>query len=115
MRKVTIEIAGLGNATARVKEAWATRKEQGEFISFESVPLMLRELTGKRWEIVHFLQNEGTMSIREVARQLGRDVKNVHTDIQALIRIGLVEQAKTGVSVPYDEIHANFTLKKHAA
>ncbi|MHB1735286.1 MAG: HVO_A0114 family putative DNA-binding protein [Acidithiobacillus sp.] len=44
-----------------------------------------------------------------MARNLGRDYKNVHTDVAHLIDLGLLEKNERGeLSAPYDEmvIHA---------
>ena len=52
------------------------------------------------------------MNIRQLAQELARDYKNVHTDVSELEELGLVEKSEDGVlSVPYDEIviHAGLT------
>ena len=49
---------------------------------------------------------------RQLAQALGRDYKNVHTDVSALEELGLIEKGEKGVlTVPYDEIviHAGLT------
>lgn len=52
------------------------------------------------------------MSIRELAKQLGRDVKNVHADVTKLLDIGLLERDGTGrVFSPSAKIRTEFTLK----
>ena len=54
----------------------------------------------------------GAMSIREAARRLGRDVKNVHSDVKALLNAGLLQKNENGgIEFPYDAIQVNFTLK----
>ena len=50
------------------------------------------------------------MGVRALARKLDRDVKNVHTDVQALKSIGLVEDCDESVRVPYDEIEAHLRV-----
>ena len=51
---------------------------------------------------------------RALARELDRDVKNVHTDIQVLVEIGLVERAGRRIRVPFDEIRTEFVVRKAA-
>lgn len=109
-RKLIIQVESIEAGTERFVTAWKTGKLQGEFITFETLETMLKTLTSKRWELVSVLQRHGPMSIRELARTLDRDVKNVHTDVQALKAIGLVEDREAGVFVPYDEIEAHFRL-----
>ncbi|VTR59912.1 Predicted transcriptional regulator [Serratia fonticola] len=43
------------------------------------------------------------LSIREVARRVERDVKAVHTDLQALLACGIVDKGTAGVIFPYDQ------------
>jgi len=53
-----------------------------------------------------------TVSDRRLAQSLGRDYKNVHTDVSALEQLGLIEKGEKGVlTVLYDEIviHAGLT------
>jgi predicted transcriptional regulator len=109
-RKVIIQVESIETSAGRFKTAWKTGKSQGEFITFETLDVMLKTLTTKRWELVGVLQRHGPMGIRELARQLGRNVKNVHTDIQALKGIGLIEEHEQGVWVPYHEIEAHLRL-----
>ncbi|MHB1943271.1 MAG: HVO_A0114 family putative DNA-binding protein [Acidiferrobacteraceae bacterium] len=89
---------------ARFKSVWKTGKAQGESITFATPETMLKTLSSKRWELVVTLLAQGPMSIRALARQVDRDVKNVHADVVALKETGLVEDHKAGVWVPFDEI-----------
>jgi predicted transcriptional regulator len=110
MRKVTIQVESIEAGLERFKLAWNTGAYQGEFITFETLDAMLSTLTSKRWSLVRVLQARGPMSIRALARVLNRDVKNVHTDVQALKEIGLIEGYESQVRVPYTEIEAHLTL-----
>jgi predicted transcriptional regulator len=67
-------------------------------------------LTAKRWEILRAMTGQGRLSIREVARRVGRDVKAVHADVRALIEAGVVDQDAGGVAFPFDGVHVDFTL-----
>ena len=46
------------------------------------------------------MTGQGAMSIREAARRVGRDIKAVHGDIQALIRAGIIDRTEGGVIFP---------------
>jgi predicted transcriptional regulator len=98
----------------RFAKAWRTGRQVGEVISFESPEVLFRRITPKRWAVLTALQASGPQSIRELARLLDRDVKNVHGDVQALIEIGLIERKGTLVRVPFDEIRAAFRLTRAA-
>ena len=51
----------------------------------------------------------GPLSVYQLAKDLGRDYKNVHTDVARLADIGLIEKAADGrVSVPWDVVRAEF-------
>jgi predicted transcriptional regulator len=115
MRTVTVCVESLDAGLNRFKHAWETGEYQGEFVTFESVEGMHRMLTPNRWELLRVLQAEGPMGIRELARRLSRDVKNVHTDVTKLREYWLVEDAEDGgIWVPYDEIRAEFVVKRKA-
>lgn len=110
MRKVTIQVEAIETGLERFKVAWKTGKPQGEFITFETLEEMLKTLTANRWGLLSVLQAEGPMSLRALARQVERDVKNVHTDVVALKAVGLVEDHEQGIWVPYTEIEAHLRL-----
>ncbi len=104
MRRVTIKAESLPAAGERFKRTWRTGQAEGEFITFETADLMLQTLTRKRWELINVLVCQGAMGVRELARAVKRDPKNVHTDIMALKEIGLVRDVGKKIGVPYDEI-----------
>jgi predicted transcriptional regulator len=54
----------------------------------------------------------GPITIREVARRIGRDVKAVHSDVHALLNAGLLQKTDNGrIVFPFDAVHVNFMLK----
>src|SRR5690348_16781162 len=91
MNTVTFSIASRDEMNRRVMAAFRG-KTQGNHISFASVELLWRTLTKHRWEILQSMIGEGELSIREVARRVGRDVKGVHGDVHALIDAGVIER-----------------------
>jgi len=43
------------------------------------------------------LRQEGLLSIRALSKQLNRDYKNVHTDVIALEKVGLIQRSDEGL------------------
>ena len=85
---------------------------QGEILNFESPGHFFGQLSEKRWEIVRAAQSKGEMSVRELARTIGRDVKRVHEDIVILAELGLLERTESGgVVCPYSSMHIDMYLK----
>jgi predicted transcriptional regulator len=79
---------------------------------FGAAILLWKVLTAKRWEVLKAMAGQGPLTIREVARRVGRDVKAVHGDVHALIDAGLLERTETNrVAFPFDAIRVEFTLR----
>jgi predicted transcriptional regulator len=101
---VTVGVSSLDKVKDRLAAAFRG-EPQGSRISFLSVEQMWKTLSPKRTDILR-----GELSIREVARWVGRDVKAVHGDVHALLAAGVVERAGRGVIFPYDGVHVDFML-----
>ncbi len=85
---------------------------QGEVLNFESPAHFFGQLSEKRWEIVRAAQGQGELSVRELARTVGRDVKRVHEDVLILAELGMLERtANGGVLCPYTSMHIDMYLK----
>lgn len=85
---------------------------QGEVLNFESPGHFFGQLSEKRWEIVRTCQGKGELSVRELARAVGRDVKRVHEDVLTLAELGLVERTESGgVVCPFTSMHIDMYLK----
>ncbi len=111
MAGVTIGISGLEDTKDRMRRAFAGQ-EQGAFISFETVELLWKVITPKRWDLLRAMAGAGPLAIRELARRVGRDVKSVHGDVSALLKAGVIDRTEDGrVEFPYDEIHVDFVLR----
>ena len=109
-----LRVGAARDALDRFEAAWNRRNEGRKLerlrvLSLEDLPLLLKTLTPARWELVDRLRGEGPLSIYQLAKRLGRDYKNVHTDVSALARIGVIEkQGDARVSVPWDVVRAEF-------
>jgi len=82
-------------------------------ISFDTYERMRALLNAKRWDILRTMAGAGPLSIREIARRVGRDIKAVHGDVTMLATCGVIDRTDTGVVFPYDTIHVDYKL--HAA
>ena len=111
MKTVTLEVASREDVTRRALEAFKGKKQRVR-ISFATPELLWKVLTAKRWEVLKAMAGQGPLTIREVARRVGRDVKAVHGDVHALIDAGLLERTETNrVAFPFDAIRVEFTLR----
>lgn len=110
MKTVTLGIADRKAVTRRATDALKGRK-QGARISFATPELLFRVLTAKRWEIVRAMTGVGAMTIRAVARLVGRDVKAVHADVHALLNTGILRRNDKGlIDFPFDAIRVDVML-----
>ncbi|MBW2195214.1 MAG: transcriptional regulator [Deltaproteobacteria bacterium] len=111
MRTVTLIVSSREKTNRRFLRAF-DGESQGAFISFESASLLFKTLTGKRWELLKVMTSAGALSIREMARRIGRDVKPVHGDVHALLNTGILHKTDDGlIEFPFDAIHVDFMLK----
>jgi hypothetical protein len=46
--------------------------------------------------------------------RVGRDMKAVHGDVQALIKAGVIHKEGRGIVFPYDAVHVDFMLTRAA-
>jgi len=111
MNTVTFSVASRETVSRRALAA-SRGEAQGAHITFASVELLWQTLSKKRWEILQVMTGQSAMSIREVARRVGRDVKAVHGDVHTLIDAGVIKRSAEGVVFPYDAVHVDFTLSK---
>jgi predicted transcriptional regulator len=110
---------GIGSSATTARgfiEAWK-RAERGErleaehWLYFESIESLLKTLTSSRWTLLKMLRKIGPVSVRALAAALGRDYKNVHTDVRKLESIGLVSRTREDrVQVPWDIVEARLRL-----
>ena len=109
MNTVTLSVATRDQVNARFLAA-AQGVPQGSHISFATIELLWNTLAPKRWELLLAMTGQGVLSIREVARRVGRDVKAVHGDVTALIKAGVIDRQDGGVIFRYDGVHVDFVL-----
>ena len=115
-KQLEIRVGAAADALNRFEAAW-NRAAEGrparplDILSFADLPLLLKTLTPARWELLARLRKEGPLSIYQLAKRLGRDYKNVHTDVARLIELGLVAKgADSRVAVAWDAVRGEFRL-----
>jgi len=112
MRTVILGVETQSEVTHRILATAAGQRKAGDDrISFEGVSELWRVLAPKRMEIVRAMTGTGPLTIREVARRVGRDFKGVHSDVTLLLGAGILERtARGGVEFPYDRVHVEFDM-----
>ena len=111
-KRLEIRVGPAADALDRFEAMW-NRAAEGrparplEVLTFGDLALLLKTLTPARWDLVKRLRAEGPVSIYQLAKRLGRDYKNVHTDVTQLAALGLVARRADGlVGVEWDAIDA---------
>ncbi|PZQ45417.1 MAG: transcriptional regulator [Rhodovulum sulfidophilum] len=115
MSTLTVRLGAMFDSKARFIEAVrlaqaGTAAEAVPTLNFASYDDMHRILAPSRLAIVKALGGQGALSIREVARRIGRDVKAVHRDVTTLVNAGVIDRSERGVEFPYDGIRFDFDL-----
>lgn len=115
MKTVVLDVRPPNKAMAEFVRVWKTGKgEKAARITFATPELLWKVLTAKRWQLLKTMCGAGPLSIRQVARRVGRDVKTIHTDMTALLNAGVLDRGKDGrVIFPFDSVKVEFLL--HAA
>lgn len=115
-RKISVSVGTTAEALDRFEQAWQAA-EAGERqtpisrLTFENLPLLLKNLTPARWTLLEVLKRNGPLSINELAKRLERNYKNVHTDVARLIELGLVDRrTDQRVAVIWDIVVAEMRL-----
>ena len=112
MNTVVLEVRSLAETLADAARAMKTGRAEREARSFATPELLWQVLTAKRWELLKVLSGAGPMSIREVARRVGRDVKAVHRDVTALLNAGVLSRtADDSVEFPFQVVKVEFVLQ----
>ncbi len=100
-----------------VVRAWDSGKQEpAARFNFESIEAARELLNAKRWAILKIMAGQGPLSIREIARRMGRDVRAVHSDVRLLYLSGAIDKTGDGKMVlPYEVIRLDFTLDTRKA
>ena len=115
-KKLYVRVSGPQDALDRFEAAWhlaSGRKPPAPLalLSFADLPLLVKNLSPARWELLRRLKKAEPMSVYALAKLLARDYKNVHTDVSRLISLGLIQKTKENlVRVAWDAVRAELRL-----
>jgi predicted transcriptional regulator len=74
-----------------------TNKYKGmTLISFPDYETLGKAITGARLELLNAIRKKKPNSIQELARIVGRDFKNIYTDVKFLYEYGLIDLKEKG-------------------
>lgn len=118
MSRIDIDVLKPGAALDAFALTWE-RAENGKPVIPRLVFGSLRELfsaiTQKRLEAVRFVAAHEGLNTRQLAQRLDRNYKNVHTDVTALVELGLLDKDSQGrLSAPFDEIVIHAVIRDAA-
>jgi predicted transcriptional regulator len=116
--KAIIEVARRGSAICAARQQ-IKDSEIGKAVnfklSFESAKSLFSELTPARLDLLDTLSKTGPCSIYALAKSAERNYSNVHTDVNRLEELGLIERAEDGkISVPFEAVEIFMPLAKAA-
>jgi len=100
VKRIDIGIKGLRESLKDFAETWkkleaGKKVKKKEGIYFDSIDTMRSVLTDKRLSILKAIRERQPKSVYELAKLLGRDLKNVNQDLKLLADVGLVTLEKT--------------------
>lgn len=98
----------------RFADAWH-RAERGEavderHVTFFDLEALLAALSPKRVQLLRYVRHHDVRSVAALALALGRNYKNVHTDVEELTRLGLLTRTAEGVAAPFGSVDARLVL-----
>jgi predicted transcriptional regulator len=111
-----VRISAQEDALDRFEAAWhlaSGRKQPAPLaiLSFADLPLLVKNLSPARWQLLKRLKAAGPLTIFALAKLLERDYKNVHTDVARLLELQLLEKSGDGlVSVAWAAVRAELRL-----
>lgn len=115
-KKLSLRVSSRDDALDRFEAAWhlaSGRKlpEPLAVLSFADLPLLLKTLTPARWQLLRRLAKAGPVTVYALAQLLGRDYKNVHTDVARLSGLGLIERTRGNlVKAGWEAVRAELRL-----
>ena len=84
-------------------------------LAFESAKSLFSELTPARLDLLDTLSKTGPCSVYALAKTAARNYSNVHTDVNRLKELGLIERTEDGqISVPFEAVEILIPLAKAA-
>lgn len=119
MNRIEIEVLSPRQALTAFSKAWRTSakgKTATSRLAFGSLRELFSAITEKRLELLRYIAAHEGLNTRQLSRELGRDYKNIHTDVTVLTDLGLLEKnSKGALSAPFDEIVIHAGIRSDAA
>ena len=114
-KTLNVRTSAQADALDRFEAAWhlATGRTPPplQVLSFPDLPGLLKALSPARWEMLQRLRAAGPLSVFALAKRLGRDYKNVHTDVARFVEMGLVAKGDDGrVAVEWEAVRMELRL-----
>ena len=111
-----VRVSSREDALDRFEAAWHLASGRAApaplaVLSFADLPLLTKNLSPARWDLLKQLKKAGSLTIFALAKLLERDYKNVHTDVSQLTALGLIQKTDENlVRVAWDAVRAEFRL-----
>ena len=108
INRIEVEVLKSRAALKAFAKTWK-RVEANEHVTprlaFASLHDLFSALTEKRLELMRFVASRDGLNTHQLSQRLERNYKNVHTDVVALVELGLLEKNEQGtLTAPFDEI-----------
>lgn len=115
MNRIEITVLKPPAALAAFAETWRwveAGKQDRPRLAFGSLRELFAAITEKRLELLRHVATHESLNVRQLAQALGRNYKNVHTDVRELVELGLLERSDQGqLTAPFDEIVIHAELR----
>lgn len=87
---------------------------QSPRIDFKTAELFSSIMRPERWSILRVMTGTGPMLVTELARRVGRELKDVEDDVQALLNCGVLDRERDAIIFPFSAIHVDFMIEAAA-
>lgn len=118
MKTLYVEVMSSSEALQRFARAWknaSSGKQTDAAIGVGSIAELTALLSPKRMQLLRHVAQSPGLSIRGLAHALGRDYKNVHTDVSELESRHILERdGSGGLTAPYDQLIIRAPLRRAA-
>ena len=108
MKRIEVEVLKSQAALDAFAKTWRCVEANENVtprLAFTSLHDLFSALTEKRLELMRFVASHEGLNTHQLAQKLERNYKNVHTDVAALVELGLLEKDDRGIlTAPFDEI-----------
>lgn len=119
MNRIEISVMKPQAALDAFAETWRQIEAGAEStipqLAFGSLRELFSAITEKRLELLRYVATHDGLNTRRLSKDIGRNYKNVYTDVKELIELGLLEKNDQGyLLAPFDEIVIHAGLRDAA-